>query len=253
LALPLRATGLPEPDLVLYGIIRDVAGGNVRLTAGTLTWEFQPANQGNPLTVTATVTNINDQFSYVLRVPCETPLAGSTASPTSLILGSSYDRSEVTVDNHAATFVQAGQQTLALADTDRGRVERIDLQVSIGGGGLLPDNWQLQYFGRTGIDPFADADGDGMDNLGEFRSGTHPADGSSVFEIEVVDDADGGPRLTWSSVAGHVYTVQRSGTLLSGFQAIAADLPATPPRNVYQDTTAGSGPLFYRIVVNPAP
>jgi len=250
----LPAAGLPEPDLVLYGVIRDVSGGHsIRLTAGTLSWSFQPTTPGNPVTVTASLTNLNDQFSYVVRVPCETPLSGSTGSPDTLFLGSSYGRAEVLVDDHPATLVQTSQQTLVLADTDRGRVERIDLDVSIGGSGLLPDNWQLQYFGQTGVDPFADADGDGMNNLDEFRSGTHPVDEGSVFQIEVLEEAAGGPRLTWSSVAGHVYTVQRSESLLTGFQPLAADLPATPPRNVYQDTTEISGPVFYRILVNPAP
>lgn len=250
----IQAAGLPEPDIVFYGVIQDVSGAPMfRLTAGTLTWNFQPANQGGPITVTANLTNINDQFSYVVRVPCETPLSGSAGSLDALSLGSSYDRSGADVDGHPATIVQAGQQTLTLPDTGRGRIERIDFQVSIGGAGLLPDAWQLQYFGHTGVDPFADADGDGMDNLGEFRSGTHPLNGGSVFQIEVLEDAPGGPRLTWSSVAGRVYTVQRSGSLLANFHALAEGLPATPPRNVYQDTTEVSGPVFYRILVTPAP
>src|SRR5688572_20225921 len=86
--------GLPEPDLVLYGTIRDVNGGlNTRLTAGTLTWTFQPAGGGKTIAVTATLTNINDQFSYVARIPCETQIAGFTAADGTLTLGNAYDRS----------------------------------------------------------------------------------------------------------------------------------------------------------------
>ena len=242
--------GLPEPDLVLYGTIRDVSGGiNARLTVGTLSWTFQPGGGGSAINLTATLTNINDQFSYVLRVPCETQAAGFVISEGTLILGNTYNRSQVVLDNHPATLVRADQQSLTLALTDRGRVERVDLQVSIGGPGPLPENWQLQYFGRIGIDPSADPDHDGMDNLGEFRSGTNPVDPRSVFAIEIADNAPGGPRLTWFSAPGLVYTLRRSPALLTGFEDLAVSLTATPPLNTYQDrTAAGRGPYFYRVL-----
>ena len=38
----------------------------------------------------------------------------------------------------------------------------------------LPDWWELEYFGTTGIDPYADPDGDGWNNLQEFQNGTDP-------------------------------------------------------------------------------
>jgi hypothetical protein len=41
-------------------------------------------------------------------------------------------------------------------------------------GSGLPDWWQLQYFGHTGVDPYADPDGDGWNNLQEFQNGTDP-------------------------------------------------------------------------------
>lgn len=248
---PLLGGGLPEPDLVLYGTIRDVSGGlNVRLTAGHLTWTFQPAGGSKAITVAATLTNINDQFSYVLRVPCEKQIPGFAAAEGKLTLGNAYDRSQVTVDTRPATMVLSSQANLALALTDRGRIERVDLQISIGGTGLLPDNWQIQYFGRTGIDPFADPDGDGMDNLGEFRSGTNPQNDKSVFEIGIAENAAGGPRLSWSSVAGINYILSRSQNLHTGFQDLAVNVAATPPVNNYQDGTAtGAGPYFYRVMI----
>ncbi len=249
--LALQAGGLPEPDLVLYGSIRNVGGGlETRLTVGRLTWTFKPAGGGASFAVTAVLTNINDQFSYVLRVPCEGRIAGTGAADGTLALGSVVDRAQVTVDGQPASFVDSSQGTLNLGATDRGRIERVDLRVSIaGGGGLLPDNWQIQYFGRTGIDPFADPDGDGLDNLGEYRAGTHPSDPASRFAIDVVDRAPGGPQLTWSSVAGVVYTVQRSKDLFTGFQDLALDIPATPPRNQFRDPVPVlSGPYFYRLL-----
>ena len=40
----------------------------------------------------------------------------------------------------------------------------------------LPDLWEQQYFGRTGIDPNADFDGDGISNLQEYRNHSDPTD-----------------------------------------------------------------------------
>ncbi len=41
-------------------------------------------------------------------------------------------------------------------------------------GNGLPDLWEMTYFGHTGVDPKADADGDGLDNLHEYLAGTDP-------------------------------------------------------------------------------
>ena len=40
----------------------------------------------------------------------------------------------------------------------------------------LPDLWEQQYFGHTGVDPNADFDGDGISNLQEYRNHTDPTD-----------------------------------------------------------------------------
>lgn len=42
-------------------------------------------------------------------------------------------------------------------------------------GNGLPDHWEDRYF-PDGVDPAADADGDGVTNIDEFRNGTDPTD-----------------------------------------------------------------------------
>ena len=250
----LRAQGIPEPSLVLYGVVRNLAPGGGRITLGSLTWVFQPAGGGSAITVTAALTNINDQFSYVVRVPCETELPGVPLSTGVLKLAATptgYNRAQVTIEGAAASFSQPAQANLVLARTDRGRIERVDLTVTLNTGGGLPDAWQIQYFGRTGIDPDDDPDRDGLSNRGEFVAGTNPTDSQSQFEVlDVGADPLGGARVTWSSVAGRFYTVQRSGDLLTGFADVQVHVAATPPQNVSRDAGAtGGGPYFYRVVV----
>jgi hypothetical protein len=52
-------------------------------------------------------------------------------------------------------------------------------------GNGLPDIWEQHYFGRIGVDPNADPDGDGLSNLQEYQSHTDPTRADT--------DADGMP------------------------------------------------------------
>src|SRR5438034_10328284 len=74
-ANPVKADGIPEPSLIIYGVVNNLATGGTRLTYGTLTWVFQPTVGGPAITLTATLTNITDQFSYALPVLCEPEIA----------------------------------------------------------------------------------------------------------------------------------------------------------------------------------
>src|SRR5438128_11692731 len=90
--------GIPEPSLIIYGTVRNAADGNIRLTAGTRTWQFSEGGRTN--TLTATLTNINDQFSYLLRVPWETDIGSGVSSNALRLLSSAitYDRSQAFFD-----------------------------------------------------------------------------------------------------------------------------------------------------------
>src|SRR5438552_4493864 len=241
-AMPLQADGIPEPSLVLYGVVSNLAAGGSRVSFGALTWVFQPMDGSPAISVTGVLTNINDQFSYVLRIPCETEIPGVPVSPGALKLAAlptSYNRSQVTIRGAAANFSQPAQTYLVLTRTDRGRVERLDLTVSLSTSGLLPDAWQLQYFGHTGVDPNEDSDHDGMSNLAEYKAGTNPTDAQSLFEfVSVRPDPSGGVLIEWSSVPGKLYTVQRSGDPLGGFADLQIHIPATAPRNAFRDASA---------------
>lgn len=241
--------GIPEPSLVLYGAITDSSSG-ARLSYGPLVWVFQPGDGSATVTISGVLTNINDQFSYVVRIPCETILSGMAVSPDTLKLGTTYDRSQVTISGVQAFFAQPSLTNLVLASTDRGRIEQIDLTVNLNTGMLLPDAWQIQYFGHTGVDPLADPDHDGMNNWEEYVAGTNPTDPQSRFAVIKVTPDSTGVTVEWSAVLGKTYSLERSDDLINGFTTIVSGVAGAEPTTVYRDTNAtGTGPYFYRVKV----
>ncbi len=254
-----QGQGVPEPSLVMYGIVSDAQG--IRQTNGTLVVNIARPGGLAPLKLQTTLANINDQFSCVLFIACEAELPGFpvTAGDRLKLTSSAitYDRSSVTFNDAKILYTQPELGTLAITSKDRGRLDRVDLSPTgaseLDSNGLLK-SWQLQYFGRLGVDPNADPDGDGMSNIAEMRAGTDPTFAGSRLEFVSVDTAaDGGAQIAWSSQSGRIYRVLRSRELLTGFTPVGTPQAATPPANRYVDNTAtGDGAYFYRIqVVSP--
>src|SRR4051794_40058151 len=158
--------GIPEPSLVMYGRVLNISSNaNLRLGYGTLSCTFQPVGGGSPVTASTFLTNINNEFSYVLRIPWERPVPGFAASLNAVQLtaaGITFDRSQISWNSNLRSFAQPSLTNTTFFANDRGRIERVDLTVStpllIDPLNSLPFDWELSYFGHTGIDPFADPD-----------------------------------------------------------------------------------------------
>jgi subtilisin family serine protease len=130
---------------------------------------------------------------------------------------------------------------------------RLNLQriVDTDGNGL-PDWWELEYFGHlTGTDPNADPDHDGMSNLAEWIAGTNPTNAASCLRASMVSANSNGAVVSWSSVAGKTYWLERSTNLQSGFNAVVVtNITATAPTNTQTDAAILPGNVrFYRVGV----
>ena len=256
-AAPAKAA-IPEPDLVWYGKVLTSSGGaTVRLTTGTLVWHIERLTGGPPIILATQLTNINDQFSFALRIPCESPEPGGSISTNAINLTTPpvrYRRSSVTLDGQPLSLISAASEFSPLP-TQRGRIEAVDLQLGTAlidaDGDGLADAWEQQYFGSLSANAAEDPDGDGMNNLREFRAGTNPTDAQSLFEVVEISKVANGISVRWSSQAGRSYRVRRATTplaTLSQFDVVQANLAATPPINQFVDTTVGTGAHFFYLI-----
>ncbi|MBC8009054.1 MAG: fibronectin type III domain-containing protein, partial [Burkholderiales bacterium] len=124
-------------------------------------------------------------------------------------------------------------------------------------GDGIPGAWRLQYFGdgltlTAASAPAADPDGDGLDNLDEYLAGTLPTDPASTLRLLGPTRSGDDYLLTFASVPGKTYRVEKTSTLAppawipvqSPFAGTGGTLTAT-------DTDGATAPtIFYRLTVN---
>jgi len=254
------AEGIPEPPLVWYGAVQNNVGGqNIRLTSGNLSWVIRDAQGAPVMTNSVALTNINDQFSYVIEVPCESVLAGLSPSEHVLTVDppATYSRIDVALDGQPLFLQGNSVETFSLSAESRGALERIDLAFvredpdSDGDG--LPDWWEQLFFPTTGTSPGNDGDGDGAPDGNEYVAGTDPTDDQSLFQIVIETDESGLPVVFWTSAPSKTYRILRANTLSSNpadFAEVQAGVGATPPWNQFVDLLAvDGGPYFYLLQV----
>ncbi|MBA4389246.1 MAG: hypothetical protein C0404_14830, partial [Verrucomicrobia bacterium] len=121
------------------------------------------------------------------------------------------------------------------------------------GDGIL-DSWEVQHFGGTNAvngGASADPDGDGANNLKEYRCGTMPTNGMSVLKLESVPPGVGTNFvLRWSSVSGKYYRVMATTNLTAGFaEQVLIHIPASAPINTATVGVGQAGCRFYRVSV----
>jgi hypothetical protein len=116
------------------------------------------------------------------------------------------------------------------------------------------DTWRLQNFGTSvnagSAADSADPDGDGLTNAQEYVAGTNPNDRNSVLKISQAAKNGNDMLVSFPSVSGKTYSVERSDTLQSGsWTTVQSGIPGNGGTVQVTDTGGAAQPRrFYRVI-----
>jgi hypothetical protein len=120
-----------------------------------------------------------------------------------------------------------------------------------GTGSVISYAWLQQY--RLPIDGSADAtdpDADGHTTWQEWRCLSDPTNALSALRLLPAVPTGTNVTVTWQSVAGVNYFLERGTNLASPFTLLATNIVGQGDTTIYTDTNAaGLAPLFYRVGV----
>jgi hypothetical protein len=230
------------------------AGGTLSSTQNNCIVYFNVANSG---------TTASNYSGGVFNYCCTTPLpAGGTGNFTNQprLLNQTGAANLRLATN--SPCINAGCNAFATGSTDLDGNPRImGGTVDIGAyecqapTSIISYAW-LQQCGLPfdGTADLADTDGDGMNNWQEWIAGTNPTNRSSVLKLmtPVPTNNPSVRLLTWQSVSGKRYYLQRSTNLppQPAFTFIQSNIVGQTGTTSFTDTNAkGAGPYFYRVGV----
>jgi len=118
---------------------------------------------------------------------------------------------------------------------------------------ILSYAWAQQFgLSTDGSSDSADVDGDGLNNWQEWIAGTNPTNAASVLAMGISSTNSSAPIVSWQSIAGKIYFIQRTVNLFdpSAFISIQSNLVGAADTTTYWDGSAtNGGPYFYRVGV----
>jgi len=119
---------------------------------------------------------------------------------------------------------------------------------------LIRFSWLWQYgLAINASTDSADADGDGASNWQEWRAGTVPTNALSVFKMLSPSPGMPGVNVSWLSVSGRKYWVERASDLADpAFLTLQSNITAAGGTTSYADTNSmGTARFFYRVGIHP--
>jgi hypothetical protein len=197
-------------------------------------------------------TNGPNWLGSTLNYCCTTPSGYITADPlfVNQADGNFRLRTNSPCINHGNSYYVVGN-----TDLD-GRPRRVGFWVDIGAYEYQTNasgefiGWLQQHGLPTGGSAdYLDADGDGFNNWQEWRVGTDPTNSSSLLQMTsiAVTNSSSGATITWQSVSGVNYFVQRGTDLGTQpvFSTIQSSVVGQAGTTSYADTTATNSSAFY--------
>ncbi|WP_162027552.1 MULTISPECIES: Calx-beta domain-containing protein [unclassified Lentimonas] len=231
-----EAEVIVEPPTILFGKIYNRAANSEVLNQGELTAQIQIEGGTSVSMATDLSDYSNGEYSYVLEIPHQALSLGLADNAQYLSLhasSSTLTLQALAVDGYTASVVTPARSTIELSQEDRGRVLRLDLEVSLPEQDFdddgIPDWWEdvhgldKQFAG----DATGDGDDDGLNNLAEYLRGTDP------------NRSDLKPSILTSELVAYA-----SGTSIMLLQS--ADVDTEPENLTYQFTSMPASGILAR-------
>jgi hypothetical protein len=119
-------------------------------------------------------------------------------------------------------------------------------------GDGMTDSWETTY----GLEPLIDdalddKDGDAMDNLSEYISGTNPSDVSNYFSVVSMSKAGEGVMFQWQGAGSRKYSVASAARLPGPFtnEPLFSDVPGLAGVMSFTSPIPALAQAFYRVKV----
>jgi hypothetical protein len=120
-------------------------------------------------------------------------------------------------------------------------------------GSIISYAWLEQYgLATNGSADSEDLDGTPYTVYQDWVAGLNPTNPASILAMlpQPATNSTAGVTVSWESVSGIIYFIQRSSSLAAGFMTIQSNIVGQAGTTSYSDTSAiGNGPYFYRVGV----
>ena len=245
------AGGIPEPGIVLYGVVSDPLNSS-RITTGTPEIAYTDSF-GKSVTNTVPLQNLGNTYSYVTELRFESAVTGNPVDAGD-VFELPNNGAPARTFNRAASFASTPASlsqgaTDSIAYQQKGKLARLDLVISAvdTDGDGMADYWERQYFGNLSRDGTQDRDGDGVSDRAEYGAGTDPNDPQSFFKMTSIQKTLSGFSIRWKGPTGPTYSVMHSTNVSQGYSVVLTGISATNSEATAAIPDPGRPAGFYRI------
>ncbi len=155
---------------------------------------------------------------------------------------------------YAINFMKISAGGFNLRGQNTGLITTSQRATSVFNDGI-PDIWRLRYFGTVSnllSQANADADGDGVSNILEYKAGTNPVDVQSKFQLLSEKlNTNRYLKLSWNATFGKKYIVEAADSVFStNWTIITSNLTGKAGICNFIDTNITDSKKFYRVRVS---